>query len=279
MNITFDQFVKVCPSACAPDSETFSQIAGLISQSLEKAKTLLGATLFNSIDGIDFDVAEVSSDRMTILAQNVCRFVCADAYYEAIPHLDLVLTATGFGIVHNSNVSPASSDRVSRLRETMDFLRQDCYDALIDLCRNYSDWSESAQKPHFFNTLFWRASFLTFFGVKNPHRCDLYEWMPRVHNSETTLAKLISFAFFSKLLKAEETKVYDDGFKEAIRLCRELVAADILDTDPPLVKERLLAFLDANIEKFPCYANSQAYKANHFKHYENKADDSCYFFG
>ena len=43
--------------------------------------------------------------------------------------------------------------------------------------------------------------------------------------------------------------------------------------------EDLLGTLDANLETYTTYANSEAYKLNHFTHYANAADDPCYFFG
>lgn len=36
-----------------------------------------------------------------------------DAFHRAIPHLDIILTPNGFGIVSNSNVAPASNKTAS----------------------------------------------------------------------------------------------------------------------------------------------------------------------
>ena len=41
--------------------------------------------------------------------------IADDAFAKAIPHLDLILTPNGFGIVNNNNISPASKDREDRL--------------------------------------------------------------------------------------------------------------------------------------------------------------------
>ena len=45
----------------------------------------------------------------------MARIVAFDAFRSAIPHLDIILTPNGFGIVNNSNIAPASKERVERL--------------------------------------------------------------------------------------------------------------------------------------------------------------------
>ena len=44
-----------------------------------------------------------------------------DAFHRAIPHLDIILTPNGFGIVSNSNVAPASKERIERLMSSLHF--------------------------------------------------------------------------------------------------------------------------------------------------------------
>ena len=41
--------------------------------------------------------------------------VAAEAMLHAVPQLDLVLTPNGFGVVSNTNIAPASKERVERL--------------------------------------------------------------------------------------------------------------------------------------------------------------------
>ena len=45
----------------------------------------------------------------------MARIVAFDAIRSSIPHLDIILTSNGFGIVNNSNIAPASKERVERL--------------------------------------------------------------------------------------------------------------------------------------------------------------------
>ena len=49
----------------------------------------------------------------------VCQIAACDAFLRAIPHLDVILTPSGFGIVSNSNIAPASRERVERLMASL----------------------------------------------------------------------------------------------------------------------------------------------------------------
>ena len=55
--------------------------------------------------------------------------IASDAYRRAIPSLDVVLTANGFGIVSNQTIAPASRDRINAL---LDSLEAQC-DAAIEM--------------------------------------------------------------------------------------------------------------------------------------------------
>ena len=43
-------------------------------------------------------------------------------------------------------------------------------------------------------------------------------------------------------------------------------------------RARLLSYLDRNLDKFPLYADSSAYKANHFKEFNNEKSKPAFVF-
>ena len=43
-------------------------------------------------------------------------------------------------------------------------------------------------------------------------------------------------------------------------------------------RARLLSYLDRNLDKFPLYANSSSYKANHFKEFNNEKSKPAFVF-
>ena len=58
----------------------------------------------------------VNDNPTKVLATQV---VVYEAFRRAIPHLDVILTPNGFGIVSNTNIAPASKERINRLLDTL----------------------------------------------------------------------------------------------------------------------------------------------------------------
>ena len=51
------------------------------------------------------------------LSEVVSAYVSLKAAHDVLPQLDLVLTENGFAVVSNTNLAPASRDRVASLQE------------------------------------------------------------------------------------------------------------------------------------------------------------------
>ena len=103
--------------------------------------------LAENVTGRDFisTVAGAQADDATRAL--LCQTIAAHAFHVALPSLDLVLTPTGFGIVSNGNIAPASAERVARLSESLLLLRDTLIDQLLShLCQNAS-WRETPQQP------------------------------------------------------------------------------------------------------------------------------------
>lgn len=69
--------------------------------------------------------------------------------YESIPFLDLVLTGSGFGIVSNTNIAPASADRVRALATASLEAANNAMDTLLFWLQSssntyYTDWNKSS---------------------------------------------------------------------------------------------------------------------------------------
>ena len=83
-----------------------------------------------------------------------CKIVVSTAFRRAIPSLDLVLTPNGFGIVSNSNVAPASKERIERLQAELDTSRDEDINSLLLLLPLREDWHESLPYRFWSSTLF-----------------------------------------------------------------------------------------------------------------------------
>jgi hypothetical protein len=79
------------------------------------------------------------------LSQSV---VAYKAYFDAIPFLDLIETETGFGVVNNDKIVPASKERVQALLKQTEQRLSDSCESLIRYLEDHSDyhtdWKASA---------------------------------------------------------------------------------------------------------------------------------------
>ena len=75
----------------------------------------------------------------------VCTIIACEAFRRSVPSLDLILTPNGFGIVSNSNVAPASKERVERLIASLAEQRDKALGALFNNLRRDDAWIGSAQ--------------------------------------------------------------------------------------------------------------------------------------
>ena len=78
----------------------------------------------------------------------------AEAMLHAIPQLDLVLTPNGFGIVSNSNVAPASKERVERLLCSLEKMRDDTLQVLLPMLTAEAAWADTAPCQYFQSVLY-----------------------------------------------------------------------------------------------------------------------------
>ncbi len=242
-------------------------------------RTLMGDKLFNELEDLPpaFDVTD-GDLRLQVAA---ARFICISAYDRAIPHLDLVLTNDGFGVVSNDNLTPASAERVERLRKHVKAQADDALDELIDALRFCDGWRTSPLSRPWFDSFFWRGSLASELGCTEPHRSALVPLRTAIAGAETELRNHISPEFVDELLCSIRCAVKSASYDICCTMCRRFIAARVAGNAKQAsdMLRSIFSFLDANIGEFPTYRGSKAYAANHFSPYENKKYDSCYFFG
>jgi hypothetical protein len=102
----------------------------------------LGSELVEAISGESFPVALLAKIKPALA--NL-------AYFEALPFLNLVLTGSGFGVVSNPNMAPASTDRVKALAAGLLEAAHNFLDEmLIYLEANtetYTTWNQCSLNP------------------------------------------------------------------------------------------------------------------------------------
>lgn len=267
--ITKEIFESVCPSAVMPDDTLFKRISDYISKGEAVASSIMGPAWANY-------------ENDATLALHAHRVICLHAYGEALPHLDIVLTETGLGVVSNQNVAPASNDRVNRLRKQIQDSLDDAIDDLIDALRGVEAWRSSIHARILFSSLVWNARLqLPIMGITDDHRTKMAELCPKIVAAEEVLKHHISEALHHELCFAQQDNAASAEQNTVINKSLFFIGA-YLAGDRAMARfhmAKLVEYLEQHLTDFPAYENSTAHQANTFTPYENKKYDTTYFFG
>jgi len=249
MTITQTIFETYVPAFRDCDSDIFNLVEPFFHQSVDDLTHMTGLT----------------DDGSTELLQ-------AAAYraaYLAIPQLDLALTANGFAVVSNQNLTPASRQRTESLREQMRRAWSDAFDLWIS--NNLTDYAPKS--------LLYTATLCRTYGMG----ADIYFDEYQAKESEIAVAeeKL-------KIIISPEQHDYtlqnlsESALADFISMCRHFIIAFIRKDEygtrltAHSLKDTLLHSED---DIYAEYKNSSTYQADVFTPYENKQEDPTYFFG
>ena len=100
-----------------------------------------------------------------IIKTYAAKVVVCEAFKNAVPSLDLILTPNGFGIVSNSNVAPASKERVYRLIDSLEAERDNTIRLLLSSLPGEPSWMTSTQCEYFSATMFPNLDICDYLGV------------------------------------------------------------------------------------------------------------------
>ena len=154
-------------------------------------------------------------DDEAITAQAV-RYVCLRAFYDATPALDLVLTPTGFGVVSNQTIAPASKERVERFLRSVIIQATDALICLNNLLRIDSRWQhEMEQGRSYGNTLCsWHA--LATLGLQTDPE-GLTKLLPELLRVENYVKEhALSTDLYDHFIEPFQRGRYDDADQNAI---------------------------------------------------------------
>ena len=267
LTIDKKRFESVVLSATSSTAHVFEMLQPHLEETEQNLKSeLLGSFDYTTVEGLE---------------SIVVRLVCLRTYYEQIPHLDLVLTPTGFGVVSNENVAPASPDRVKALRKQVKDACDDALDAAIWAMLG-TDWAKTISGRIHVNSLFFTARDLrSYAGMPNAHRSDLLERLVQIAEAEEYIRRTISSEFFEALLEMIRSNQINDSHFLLVYLLKNAIGA-WLAGNKNVFRMKLndvINRMEANVDDYPDYKASEAYKVKHFEHYDNAKDDTTFFFG
>ena len=128
------------------------------------------------------------------------RIVITEAFRTAVPSLDVILTPNGFGIVNNTNVVPASRDRIERLLLSLENSRDELLISLLRMLYVHEGWQGTKQEEYFSSTLFPNPSVCHEIGIREHLWQEYQTLVPQLQNIERVLAE----TYFSE----EQMKVF-----------------------------------------------------------------------
>lgn len=265
--ITKEIFESHCSSATNSNSSIFDALKADIPFAESRVVELLG---LDSLESLPENIHPL-----------VEKAICLDVYADAIPHLDLVLTSTGFGVVSTSNVVPASVDRVSRLQAKVQAMFEDAIDDALSLLRFVEEWNKSDAAVRLISSIFWQGKQLRKYGYPQAHRSELSFKSSLIYTVEDELRKFVGDEIMDELILSIRTASSSSKQLMLIGLLERVIMAAVSDTtrgDITILRNTVARYLINNLDDFPTFKNSSAYAALKHTRYENTKESPCYFF-
>lgn len=270
MKIDKETFEKYVPAFASPTEDLYLSISSFTADVLEDLIIKVG----------DAWESVMEKDAFARMAE---KYVCLTAAYNAIPYLDLVATETGFGVVSNQNVAPASAHRVNNLREKLRIDKSVALDNLLDYLIKNSDWGSSDEAKATVQMLVWcptvaRRYGITFKGDKVYHEeFDDIQW--DLLMTESYVGMEISDKLYDALVTRVRTNRLEGVYAAVLKASYAYIAAYMESDHPVLALNSLLHILEEYADSLPEYKESATYRARHSDNYQNKKEDGCFFFG
>lgn len=273
--ISKSDFERALPIGTSAQNNVYEMVL----PEVESQFDLLNEQILGSAGCDMFDEAAEDS----VLRRNYIRMVVVTAFLSVMRQLDLVLTPTGFGVVANDNVSPASKQRVdaleSQLRNTL-FVSQ----ALVFNELRSKSWGDTSQAVSNIQTLYDEYEYLRRKGTS----VDAGEWVKiqqPLRDADIFLRKKVSDEQMDAFMK-----LYRENDKDGLDI-RSVVIMHIKNfysewcfVSPGHATGYLLRKIISSMEKpseveyYKEYLSSDAYKTNHHENFSNTKESSAFMF-
>ena len=202
----------------------------------------------------------------------LAKVLATDAFLRAVPHLDLVLTPNGFGIVSNNTIAPASRDRVDRLIVSLEQNRDFALDQLLHQLLQIEDWRTTAQGRYFLQTLF-QTPFSIPADLRKQHAFDYFQ---QSHAQIVLIEQELADKFISDPVYQRLRSDIDNPDFANIIVPLQAIELQLL-TGKPLPYKQLIALVDyirTHEGIFPEWQTSstaELYKPNSFQNKKSAA--------
>lgn len=272
LEITKTDFEKAVPAAQEPSGSIFEVMEDAINNEV--------ANIESQVLG-DIGAQAVEEGTDTVLVQTVKRLACVRAFLNEMRGLDLVLTATGFGVVSTQDTAPASKMRVDALDGQLRRNERLLLGTLVTHLFSVTGWNQQPQRQWQVQTLFYAIQHLErFAGINHAKPEDWDTAVPTILAADAFLRKHLGNVYMDELITQLTGITLTPPNHAIVHLCLQYIGACIAQ-NVKLKEEvymRMINLMEADLSKYPKYDDSKAYRLNHFKPYENHEEDSAFHF-
>lgn len=205
-------------------------------------------------------------------------FVAAYALELALPALDLVLTPNGFGIVSNSNIAPASRERVERLRQSLTSIRCNRLTALMERLRDNTAWRQSQQADRLAGSILQRLADTIPTGYADK-TADRWEAFIALREAARAFESEVAARFISPELYRKICHQFEPG-ADMVACHLHSIVLDAVRTGR-LDRWRLVQVVDyirTRPDVYPLWHESATARLFEDHSFKNRKQDSGYFF-
>jgi hypothetical protein len=209
--------------------------------------------------------------------------ICREAFLDSVAHLDLVLTATGFGVVNTQDTAPASRQRVEALRDMVSRQWLKSFSHLVNLLIKVDGWGDTAQAEAQIHNVFYSFDHLVRYS-SNGSQLSETDWQkaqPLINQADDKLRWLVSDEEMKDLLSRLRCSQLTETQNTVVEHMRRFIGTYIVSGHFPVttgIIGHILRTMEENIDDFLPYKNSLTYKARHFQDYENTKDSPLFIF-
>lgn len=214
----------------------------------------------------------------------IASLIVCDALHRAIPSLDVVLTPNGFGIVSNTNVAPASKERIERLINLMAAQRDHFINMLLADLKTRSSWRDSDQFRWFTASLIQAPKACVAAVFDQPREGQQWDQFLQLRGRAITIEDAISERWISydvmATLRVELASVNNATIHQVALKVRACVLNELRGQQRNHWElDRIVNFIRKNADIFPDWAASDTAKLyDNPPVFKNKKNSSGYFF-
>lgn len=206
-------------------------------------------------------------------------YICNEGARRAVPQLDLVITASGIGVVSNQNVAPASRERVDALLGSLHRSASAARDLFVGQLAKRADFDTAHRR---LSHLLFTTADVRNYGIKPEGRevyLDQYnEMSDALEYAADRVRDVCGDDFYAELIDAARSLPSATSEANAALRSAELLTAAVLINDLRRIEHYRLRLIERLRRLEPeSYVGTPQQQANDFENYQNEQQHPSYF--